>query len=77
MAYRRDVLGYKLVVSAVDQGIHFQGVVHIFAKDESHLRTIEASVAHSMLSAAEALAEELGDEYVRSLPTHVHEVVSG
>jgi len=77
VAYGRDVLGYKLVVSAIDRGIHLQGVVHIFARDGRHLRTIEASVAHSMLSAAEALAEQLGDEYVRSLPTHVHEVAPG
>ena len=77
MAYRRDVLGHKLVVSAVDRGMHFQGVVHIFAKDGSHLRTIETSAPHSTLSAAEALAELLGGEYVRSLPTHVHEVAAG
>jgi hypothetical protein len=77
VAYRRDVLGYKLVVSAVDRGMHFQGVAHIFARDGSHLRTIETSARHSTLSAAESLAEQMGGEYVRSLPTHVHEVAPG
>jgi|GEM_PF-798786 len=67
MASYKDILGYSLVVSVVDLGAYCQGVVHIFSPDRSHLRTIETSVRHATLEDAEAMATQLGEEYVRSL----------
>ena len=67
MAYNRDILGYSLVVSAVDLGPYCQGVVHIFSPHRSHLRTIETSVRHATLEDAESLADQLGEAYVRSI----------
>lgn len=70
MPYKKEVLGYSLVVSAIDHGQHCQGVVHIFSPDNSHLRTIETAARHPTVSDAESVAASLGDNYVRTLVGH-------
>jgi len=67
MPYKREVLGYSLVVYAINHGQHYQGVARVFSPDSTHLRTIETSARHPTLSDAESVAARLGDSYVRSL----------
>lgn len=67
MADRIVVNGFALVVSAVDRGAYWQGVVHIYGRDSTHMRTIESAARTTNVAEAEAAASRLGTSYVQAL----------
>lgn len=67
MPDRIEVNGFGLVVSAVDHGNYWQGVVHIFGPDRTHLRSIETAGRHPNMVEAEAVASRLGTSFVQAL----------
>lgn len=67
MPDRIEVNGFGLVVSAVDHGSYWQGVVHIFGPDSTHMRSIETSGYHPNMAEAETVASRLGTSFVQAM----------
>lgn len=67
MADRIVVNGFSLIVSAVDRGAYWQGVVHIYGPDGTHIRTIETAARTASTAEAEDVALRLGTSFVQAL----------